>query len=124
MIGKAKAGLTSEEAIVDLLKSQGYKSTTINRWLDLANETIKTLGQKIISSEEKEEIKSIYDLITEVSSKLTDSEIKSKRNNPSGKSKKKTSKKSNQEVILVNNQELETKGTKQSNLASFLKEGD
>ncbi|MHA1123299.1 MAG: hypothetical protein ACTSPC_10940, partial [Candidatus Heimdallarchaeota archaeon] len=113
-----------EEAIVDLLKSQGYKSTAINRWLDLANETIKTLGQKIISSEEKEEIKSIYDLITEVSSKIADSEIKGKGNNPSGKSKKKASKKSKQKVILANNQELETKDTKQSNLASFLKEGD
>lgn len=124
MLDKAKAGLTSEEAIVDLLKSQGYKSTAINRWLDLANETIKTLGQKIISSEEKEEIKSIYDLITEASSKIADSEIKGKSNNPSGKSKKKASKKSNQKVILANNQELETKDTKQSNLASFLKEGD
>ncbi|GAH05077.1 unnamed protein product, partial [marine sediment metagenome] len=82
VLGEAKAGMTSDEAIVDLLKSQGYKSATINKWLDLANETVKILGQKNISSEEKEEIKSIYGLITEVSSNLTDAELKSYNKNP------------------------------------------
>ncbi len=118
ILGKAKAGLTSDEAIVDLLKSQGYKSTTINKWLDLANETVKILGQKTISSEEKEEIKSIYGLISEVSSSLTNAEIKTISKNP-GEKTKKTKKKETSE----NAEKPESKNTRQSNLSTFMKEG-
>jgi len=119
VIGDAKAGLTSDEAIIDLLKSQGYKSNTINKWLDLANETVKILGQKMISSEEKEEIKSIYGLITEVSSNLSEAEIKSYSRN-SGEKPKKAKKKATTKKI----EKVEPKNTTQSNLATFFKEGE
>ena len=119
MLGEAKAGLTSDEAIVDLLKSQGYKSATINKWLDLANETVKILGQKTISSEEKEEIKSIYGLITEVSSKLTEAELKSYNKNPDEKPTKKTKKKE----TFEKSQKLEPKNSTQANLAKYFDEG-
>ncbi|MHA1556876.1 MAG: metallophosphoesterase family protein [Candidatus Heimdallarchaeota archaeon] len=135
----AEHGLTSDGALTEILEtSYRFKKKSVNNWIELANETVKILGQKSISSEKADEVQLIYDLIGEVSSKITVNEIKQKETPKSEKtmSSKKANLKQTKEIHedqtkkeRVENKESKTelstkKSTKQSGLSQFISEGE
>ncbi len=131
ILSKAKAGLTSEEALKELLeKSYNVKKSSVNKWLDITNETIKVLGQKIISSDLADEVKAIYNLVSEISLQLTESDIKkiattkikTKKSKSQLAKQPKTSKKPVSGPPKTANQN--NKVTKQADLEHFFKEGE
>ncbi|MHA1210857.1 MAG: metallophosphoesterase family protein [Candidatus Heimdallarchaeota archaeon] len=121
-LSKAKSALTTDEALIELLdKSYGFKKTSANKWTDLVSETVKILGQKTISSEEAEEIQTIYNLISDVSTKMTDSDMKRKN----AKLKPTiTKKKSEEKVKSTDTSTAKPTNAKQSNLGQFFEEED
>lgn len=135
----AEHGLTSDGALTEILEtSYNLKKKSVNSWVELANETVRILGQKSISSEKAEEIQVIYDLIGEVSPKITVNEIKHKGKSKSENTKnnKKANLKPTKEItedelkkerveIKKSKTELSTKkNTKQSALSQFILEGE
>jgi len=134
----AEHGLTSDGALTEILEtSYRLKKKSVNSWIELANETIKILGQKSISSEKADEIQAIYDLIGDISPKITINEIRHKeRSNPEKvKNNKKANLKSPKEIpedqhekerveIKESKTALSTKkNTKQSALSQYITEG-
>lgn len=135
----AEHGLTSDGALTEILEtSYRFKKKSANSWIELANETVKILGQKSISSEKADEIQAIYDLIGDVSSKITVNEIKQEESSKSEKTKdsKKANLKPTKEIsenqvkkdrveIKESKIELSTKkNTKQSALSHYISEGE
>ncbi len=120
MLTKAKSGLTTENALLEILeKSYKFNKNESTRWIDLVNETIRILGNKAINSEEAEEIKTIYNLVSDTSIKMSEIKLKTKE-------MKVTDGKKNTKKTSPNNSQLQSdpKSAKQVNLAQFFKEGD
>lgn len=130
VLRKAKVGLTSEEALIELLeKSYNVKKSSLNNWLDITNETIKALGQKNISSDEADEVKLIYSLISEISSQLTELDVKKiaeikirKKETKTQPVKRITGKKETK--FTPKDLKESNNATKQADLELFFKEGD
>lgn len=120
MITKAGSGLTTENALIEILeKSYNFKKNELANWIDLTNETIRILGQKAINSEEAEEIKTIYNLVTDASKKLVEIEPKTKEKNLSKITKDPENSKRDTPQVT---QEL--KNAKQVDLSHFFKGGE
>lgn len=129
----AESGLTSDSALTEILeKSYGYKKKSVNSWLELANETVKILGQKSISSEKADEIQAIYELIGDISTKITVNELKENKNIKQEKSKSNSEsvKNSSKQKIKaqskpqLTDEPTKNKEVKQSALSQFIKEGE
>ena len=128
----AESGLTSDSALTEILeKSYGYKKKSINNWLELTNETVKILGQKSISSEKADEIQAIYELIGDISTKITVNELKqnnSKQEKSKNKSKSDNKLPKKQAKTDLKQQpktdEMKSKEVKQSALSQFINEGE
>jgi putative phosphoesterase len=128
---KGKSGITSDEALVEIIeKNYGFKKSGTTKWLNLMTETINTLGQKTISSQEADEIKSIYDLITEISKEINESEmtrvkITKKKETPKKTTKPKTTTAEKTSTTKkASTKKSEPKNVKQSNLSQFIEGGD
>jgi len=125
---QAQAGLKMEEALVELLKkSYKYKKpAVVNNWVDLVNETIKTLGQKTFSSEENEEIRALYSYITDVAGKLRKTDLKPQRKKEPTQKKvlqKKQQQRTKEEKTLAQQEKnVENRLVKQADLSSFFEE--
>jgi len=120
VLTKARSDLTTNEALLEILeKSYGFKKNFTGKWLDLVNETIKILGHKTINSEEAEEIKLIYDIVTDASLKMSDIELK-----PTEKKNLEVKKVTPKSSTNLTKTEQEPKNVKQIDLAQFFKEGE
>ncbi|NHJ47679.1 MAG: DNA repair exonuclease [Asgard group archaeon] len=120
---KGKSGISSQEALIDIIeKNYGFKKSGTAKWLNLMTETISILGQKTISNQEADEVKAIYDLITEISDEISESEMTRvklvKKKNVSKPQKVSTPKKTSTTKKPV------TKSVKQSNLSQFIDGGE
>lgn len=129
-LNKMKSGITSHEALKDLLeKTYGFKKSATPKWSDLVFETVKIMGQKAISSEESDEVQSIYNLISEVSTKIIESEmtrVSKKTINAKSNANSKTSKKTNKSTSKKNDSEKTINNSnkiKQTALSEFI-QGD
>ena len=128
-IDKASSGLTAKEALDEILEKEYHlKKKNRDQWNDLLSETSKILGQKIISSEEADEIKAIYDLISKLAIEMP--EIKDNSGNNQKKISSKVVEKNSIDEIEKPNKNPENSAkdnsnknaTKQSELSLFLKE--
>ncbi|NHJ39549.1 MAG: hypothetical protein FK731_05900 [Asgard group archaeon] len=125
---KTKSGITSQEALRDLIETTyGFKKSATSKWLDLVFETVKIMGHKTISSEESNEVQSIYNLISEISTRLTKSEMARETRKAFGtniKELSKNGKKTDKNTSLENVSEKvieNSNKTKQSALSEFIK---
>jgi DNA repair exonuclease SbcCD nuclease subunit len=118
VLKNSKVGISSIEALKSLLETTyGFKKSATPKWSELVTETVKILGQKTISSDEVDEIQSIYNLISEVTAKISDTEM-TRVTKKIGKTDTKT-KETPQKNISIEKSTKSNK-SKQSNLSKYI----